>query len=760
MKQLLQREENHPLFRASLSFLGLMLFFLPLLFSTRTYDNFALHKAVFFHVALSFIVVSLVFYSLQNRSENGYKIYEDILFLPLIFLFCAVTLSVLRSQNLFLSLLGNYQRFDGFWHFLNLLVFYFSVRYIFVSAPPSAYIPLSVILPSFCVSLYALCQHFGLDWFSWESLDRRSISTFGHANALAAYLAMVFPFVFSEYLNPVVFPKKLVSRMFSGIFCIALFSACLLTFSRAGLLSFIAGIVFVLAAMGKRDRLKKYWLKVFVLFVFFACSAFYFQYEAKTKILPVTLGERYLSSINLHESTVRERFLIWESCVKIVRDFPWSGTGYEALVSVFPAYKSAALAENGQSELADKAHNEYLNMSATTGFFGLFAYLWLVLSILMVMFRALKKNALMNDNAFLNYCAYGSALTVYLVNIFFGFSSIVTHVYFFLIAAYFSASVHTGEANHNQAGISAVYKNKPVKIIFAAMFISFVVFNVRLNVSIWLADLNFKKAAARASVNPSASLSYLQKSVSLNPLEDAYRLELARVFGLLYADKKNPVHFQKAVHAYKEILGHHGNDVMALSGLGNLYAARGSLQSKNSDLQLAADYFLSAHRLYPVYPVYLVKAGELFFELSRREDKRKNLVAAFSYAENALQLDPRNFEALFLMAKIYYGEGKLADAQKLLHAAAALSPEKSYLYVWLGNIYAEMGQFKEAISYYNKALKTNPGFPAGIYYEMAKAAMNMGQLQQAETFVRKALVLQKYYPPARELLQRIQKRNL
>lgn len=760
MKQLLQREENHPLLRVSLSFLCLMLFFLPLIFSTRTYDNFALHKAVFFHISLSFIVVFLVFYSIQNHGDSGYRIYKDPLFLPLIFLFCAVTLSVLRSQNLFLSLLGNYQRFDGFWHFLNLLIFYFSVRYIFVSEPPSASIPFIVILSSFCVSMYALCQHFGLDWFSWESIDRRSISTFGHANALASYLAMAFPFVFSEYLNPVVFPKKLVARMVSWIFCVVLFSALLLTFSRAGLLSFTAGIVFVLAAMG-RDRLKRYGLKVFVLFVFFACAVFYFQVEAKTKILPVTLGERYLSSVNLHESTVRERFLIWESCVKIVKDFPWSGTGYEALVSVFPAYKSAALAETGQPYLADKAHNEYLNMAATTGFFGLFAYLWLVLSILMVMFRALKKHTWMNDNAFLDSCTYGSALTVYLVNIFFGFSSVVTQVYFFLSAAYFSAAVHKEGANRNQTGISAVDKNKPVKIIFAAMFISFVVFNVRWNVSIWLADINFKKAAARAAVNLSASLSYLQKSVSLNPMEDAYRLELARVFGLLYDEKKNPVHFQKAVHAYREILGHHGNDVIALSGLGNLYAARGAHQAKTSDLQLAADYFLSAHRLYPVYPVYLVRAGELFYELSLRQDKRTNLAGAFSYAENALQLDPRNFAALFLMVKIYYGERKLADAQKLLHAAAALYPEKSHLYVWMGNIYAEMGQFKEAIFSYNKALKTNPEFPAGIYHEMAKASMNIGQLQQAETFVRKALVLQKHYPPARELLHRIQKkRNL
>ena len=343
--------------------------------------------------------------------------------------------------------------------------------------------------------------------------------------------------------------------------------------------------------------------------------------------------------------------------------------------------------------------------------------------------------------------------------IFFGFSSVVTQVYFFLSAAYFSAAVHTEGANHNQTGISAVARNKPVKIILAAMFISFVVFNVRLNVSIWLADINFKKAAAHAAVNLSASVSYLQKSVSLNPMEDAYRLELARVFGMLYDQKKNPVHFLMAVHAYKEILGHHGNDVMALYGLGNLYAARGAQQTKTSDLQLAADYFLSAHKLYPVYPVFLVKAGELFYELSLRQDKSANLATAFSYTENAMQLDPRNFEALFLMAKIYYGERKLSSALKQLYAAAALYPEKSHLYVWLGNIYAEMGQFKEAIFSYNKALKTNPVFPAGIYYEMAKASMNMGQLQQAETFVRKALVLQKHYPPARELLQRIQKKQ-
>jgi O-antigen ligase len=69
------------------------------------------------------------------------------------------------------------------------------------------------------------------------------------------------------------------------------------------------------------------------------------------------LSHRDLSSLN--------RIAVTESCMRILRDHPWLGTGFDTFSAVYPAYRSF---DNGL--VFEQAHNDYAQVLAETGIAG------------------------------------------------------------------------------------------------------------------------------------------------------------------------------------------------------------------------------------------------------------------------------------------------------------------------------------------------------------------------------------------------------
>ncbi len=734
-----------------------MLFCLPLLFSTRTYDNFSLHKAVFFHACLSVVVILAAFRSLLEKSRLKSENTFNPLFFPLFCLLCASTLSFLCSQNTNVSFLGNYQRFDGYYHFIHLILFYFVLLYFFPRTKADHFV-LIILCSSFFVSVYALCQHFGFDSFSWLSIDRRSISTFGHANTLAAYLSMVFPFAFSEYLHPVVLTRSQRSKAVSFVLCAVLYGAVLTTFSRAGLLSLLCGGCVVLIVHGWKKCAQNFF-KLLIFFLFVIAATLYFQSESQRRILPVTLNERFLSAANFQESSVHERFLIWETCLKIIKVYPFTGTGFESLVNIFPEYKSKELVKLGAFYIADKAHNEYLHVAATTGFFGFFSYVWFVVCLLMTA-RHISGKFRHDDAArFTLSNMFYSSLIAYLVNNFFGFSSITTQVYFIFIAAYFSYCYMNEPAAATlqpQPDYKFQTKNELAAVMVCALMLS----NILWNVSLWLADFYYKKAVETMPDNDrAASVPDLERAVSFNPLEAVYQRELANVYASFYGKGEKLLYFKKAEDLYVRILQQNRRDIEALYTLGCLYEARARATKSGADFVRAVYSLKEAHRYYPNYPLYVMELGELYYKWAHIANNKAKLSVAHAYLKEAYAMSPEDYDALFLDMKIYYEQGNLSQAMGILQNITGRLPQRSDPYVWMGNIYQEKHQFEKAVLSYKNALVRNPSFPAGIYCEMAKAYMNTGDLSQAESYAEKALALQKNYGVAKKLISEIHQKQ-
>src|SRR3989339_981087 len=83
------------------------------------------------------------------------------------------------------------------------------------------------------------------------------------------------------------------------------------------------------------------------------------------------------------------RKVVWQGAIELGQRYPLFGPGVETFAYTYYWVRPAA--HNLLSEwdfLYNKAHNEYLNFLATTGFFGLLTYLLLIFSIIRVIARS------------------------------------------------------------------------------------------------------------------------------------------------------------------------------------------------------------------------------------------------------------------------------------------------------------------------------------------------------------------------------------
>ncbi|MGB9883672.1 MAG: O-antigen ligase family protein, partial [Microgenomates group bacterium] len=135
------------------------------------------------------------------------------------------------------------------------------------------------------------------------------------------------------------------------------------------------------------------------------------------------------------------RKIVWQGAIKLGLKYPLFGTGVETFA--YSYYFVRPLAHNYTSEwdfVYNKAHNEFLNYLATTGFFGLGAYILLIISFYYLLSKQIliikntnKKHFDSHQLIFLLILAI-AYLTILITN-FFGFSTTTINIFFFLFPA-------------------------------------------------------------------------------------------------------------------------------------------------------------------------------------------------------------------------------------------------------------------------------------------------------------------------------------
>ena len=339
---------------------------------------------------------------------------------------------------------------------------------------------------------------------------------------------------------------------------------------------------------------------IFLLITFFIGSPFpqfnhYFSFSSLTQkttpALPIIPAGTTLETGGTESGEIRK--IVWQGALNISRHFPFFGSGVETFA--FSYYRFKPQAHNLTSEwdfLYNKAHNEYLNYAATTGFVGLGAYLLLIgsflwwsintliyanririntnkriirdsrlpriralatqtrsireqVSVVWGRFAEIREDSCKKDaetsTSIILLVALLTSYTSILVTNFFGFSVVVVALFFWLIPAF--SFIFSNSLNSQNSLIINLPTNKRFKNIILILIFLVACSMLHVTWNIWSADTAFASANALTQTEDhSTAYSFFQKAVSLKPKEpfyhDKFSLNLANLAILAFFENE------------------------------------------------------------------------------------------------------------------------------------------------------------------------------------------------------------------------------
>ncbi|MBP8926833.1 MAG: tetratricopeptide repeat protein, partial [Pseudomonadales bacterium] len=181
---------------------------------------------------------------------------------------------------------------------------------------------------------------------------------------------------------------------------------------------------------------------------------------------------------------------------------------------------------------------------------------------------------------------------------------------------------------------------------------------------------------------------------------------------------------QRAVHLDPRLDLAHFNLGKALAQLG-----RGA----EADLAFEASFELAPQRKALAHAALALREGRV--EEAERCFRR------------VLLADPRNVDALRMLAMIALEAGKAADAERLLRRALALAPDYQVALIDLGRLLKDQDRFEEAIGCFRQALHLNPDNVQG-HFLLAATLAPAAFTEQAAAAYRRCIELQPRHAPA------------
>ena len=667
---------------------------LPLVWTGRTSELFELPKMFMVYI---FTILILAVWLMRMVGQRKILWQKTPFTIPLIIFFISQLVATIVSIDRHTSLFGYYSRFHGG---LISTVSYLILFFALVSNVPQKAIK-SLIVALVCggvvVSLYALPEHFKISpsclilrgqastdcWSEATNPKYRIFGTFGQPNWLAAYLTMILILPLSWGLAD--FKKQKLMWGLFGVFLLTL----IFTKSRSGLAATGVGLTgywsMVFWFRGRLIKLKRVGLNFTVV-------------AAMVAVLLLSFGEGVLpSSMKREASQTKEvtptplaagtqletggtesgdiRRIVWKGAIDIWRHYPWFGSGVETFAYSYYFFRPSE--HNLVSEwdyLYNKAHNEFLNLAATSGTFGLASYLVIMIgygwwTVKQIKSEKLKmKNAADKKQSQLVLMALLAGFMAVATSNFFGFSTVVVGLLFFMFPA-LAWRMATPDANE---------KVEQTKIKFELLvgwqLILIVSLYMVWRTANWLrADMAYATGKQAESTDYLTALTNLQEAVRLLPREPVYKDELGQAAGAA-ALSLLTVNESSAAAQMAEAALELSDEVIWLSPVNiNFYKSRARLLV---DL-LAFD------------PSLLDQAHETL--------------------SKALTLAPTDAKLWFNLALVEIQQNKLEQAQATLLKTIELKRDYEQAVYTLGLVYEDLEEFDKAANQYGYFLeKLNP----------------------------------------------------
>jgi len=704
------------------------IFLLPIFFAVfpRTNNVFELNKIVLFKIlTLSLFLSSflkIVFYPEEKvyfRGVTKHLRRKKSLFFAFLLAVLSLMLSTYFSINHQNSIFGLYDRQAGlgslFFYFIFFILLLFNLR----SKAQIKNAVRIVVFSSFFVAAYGLAQATGHDPYHWiESTKSRITSTFGQPNTLSAYILLVYPF--SIYLF---FSAK---NYFAKITYLAVFVLLMLnlffTYSISGWIGFgVSLAVFVFLYLKnktipfkrffEKDMIKKsliFFSAVFILF--FAIINIYNANYLKSKI-------GYL--VNPQGGSTAARIDFWQASLKAIKERPIFGYGLENQGEIISRYYAKDWGVPSDiNVIPNRAHNLFLDILLTGGFFGLVAYLFLLYVFLKIILRNIKEN----KSRYLNYAILAS-LAGYLASLQFNFSFVVGQAYFCLILAIVLLSDIGGEESvlgENKNGFPLIGK-----IIFSVLSLALagiVAYSVNFQLKTLIADhyfLEIRQAELDNYFFKSLTLFDYIKELKIRDLEYKRKYSKIIIDWIPRIDQYGLVFRMTGEKVVKEILGEiDGNSRDDYLTRAYIYTFLAGEENKNY-YDSAEENFNYLIKNYPEMPIY-------YYNLANMLQKKGDYDRAIENFSISLDKLP-----------------SLNDPNLNPEHKKEIESMMFYVFLGLGDAYLSKNDFEQSGTYFLKALDLNPKIPL-IYEKLSSYSKIKGDMEEAINYNLKARKIWEY----------------
>lgn len=709
-----------------------LFFVVPLVFTSITSELFELPK-----MWLTFGLTILIAASWIIKSTVSRKFYvqRTPLDIPIALFFASQVVSTIISWDPYVSLWGYYSRFNGG---LFSIACYILLYYAFLSNFPIKKIANELDLQtmvkrliwvslgaSAIVALWGLPSHFGYDptcllfrgsldvscWTADFQPKVRIFSTLGQPAWLGAYLGILAPLLFVFLFEK---GRSLKFRILVALGAILFYVDILFTKARAAIIAYwiSAALLFAIYYWTElRKKIKGHSFKIlypktkYLLFTFIGLLILTFlvlnplnltvskgkiQTE-KTKTTTTQTGTFSTGGGGTESGTIR--LLVWRGAINAWLHYPIFGTGVETFAFAYYKYRPAE--HNLTSEwnyLYNKAHNEYLNYLATTGIVGLLTYLSMIAMFLFVFWKYIKER---------RFSPLPSALVAgYVSNLianFFGFSVVITNLYFFLIPAF--VLVLTNSLKTKNSFVLNLGKGKDYSLSLIQKLDILVTVIASLYLLGTLANFFVADTVYSLGGNLSRSGEYIKAYSALHDAVDRAGFE----------------------PTYKDELA--GNDaILAVSLASGLSSnpKRASMAAQFAD-SLKKEAIFATNQITSEHPnnvVFWKTKVRVFYTLSQLDPKY--IKDALTAIKKAATLAPTDASIFYNMGLLYGQNGDNGNAVKALNKAIQLKPNYINAYYGLGLFYRQLatnakGQVtnsdlaQKAIDQMKAILKIDPG---------------------------------------------------
>jgi len=548
-----------------------LFFITPLLMTKSTSELFEFNKMLFIYGSTVLVAFFWITKMVINKKIILKKTPLDI---PILIFFLSQLISTIISIDRHASIFGYYGRFNG--GLLSILS-YIVLYYAFISNLVSMEKILKTILASsLLVILWAIPGRFGYDLtcllftgkFSnacWDNTtlafrpELRAFSTLGQPNWLGAYLAAAFFIGLYFLIKNSSFAKATedkqnfnskVKSLIWPIYLFLNFSMILMSRSRSAIGAVIVGLfLFVIYYF---FFIKSNFKKVLVILLIVTVLPIVFFKTGEDKIDKLLtlktytnvfqIKKPYLSplipnsltpnpSLNVTES-FDIRKIVWQGAWELALKYPLFGTGVETFAYSYNFVRSAD--HNLTSEwdyVYNKAHNEYFNYLATTGFIGLSSYLIFIGVFIIYVVKKIKGVSVIpakagiqkkiidwipsyegmtdKNNQTLLVCLLISYITILITN-FFGFSTTTIQLFFYLIPALIIME------NHQQQETTKFEKLNTYQWLAVFVISSYTIY-LLFSISVYyLADVNYSYGLKYSKINDQQKAAgYFEKGLKL-----------------------------------------------------------------------------------------------------------------------------------------------------------------------------------------------------------------------------------------------------